>query len=61
VKRNVDGRMKIESDIVNFFVFYEHDDATSQHVLNLNNCNKDGSPTLEYAHFTWVLLEEKMA
>ena len=53
--------MKIESDIVNIFVFYEQDDATSQHVLNLNNYNKDGSPTLEYAHFTWVLLEEKMA
>jgi hypothetical protein len=29
VKRNVDRRMKIGSDIVNFFVFYKHDDDTS--------------------------------
>ncbi len=33
VKRNVDHRMKIGSDIVNFFVFYKHDDDTSKHVL----------------------------
>jgi hypothetical protein len=26
VKRNVDRRMKIGSDIVDFFVFYKHDD-----------------------------------
>jgi hypothetical protein len=32
VKRNVDRRMKIKSDIiVHFFVFYEHDDNTSKH------------------------------
>ena len=28
VKRNVDRRMKIGSDIVNFFVFNQHDDDT---------------------------------
>ena len=33
VKRNVDHRMKIGSDIVNFFVFYKHDNDTSKHVL----------------------------
>jgi hypothetical protein len=47
VKWNVDHRMQIGSDTVNFFVFYEHDDCTSKHlgwscmiatpVLNLNN------------------------
>ncbi len=32
MKRNVDRRMKIKSDIiVHFFVFYEHDDNTSKH------------------------------
>jgi len=35
VKRNVDNRMKIGSDIVNFFVLYKHDDDTSKHVFNL--------------------------
>jgi hypothetical protein len=52
VKRNVDRRIKIGSDrmIVNT--------SHWQHVLNLINYNKDGS--LEVAHFTWVLLEEKM-
>ena len=31
VKRNVNRRMKIGSDIVNFFVFYKPDDDTSKH------------------------------
>jgi len=52
--------MKIGSDVINFLVFYEHGDDTSQHVLkNLNNYNKDGSP--DAAHCTWVLLEEQKA
>ena len=59
VKRNVDHRMKIGSDIVNFFDFYKQDDATSNAVLNLSNYNKDGSS--EAAHCTWVLLEEEKA
>ena len=33
VKRNVDHRMKIGSDIVNSFVFYDHDDDTSKHSI----------------------------
>ena len=49
--------MKIGSDIVNFFVFYKHDDDASKH--NLSNYNKDGSP--EAPLMTWVLLEEKKA
>ena len=58
VKRNVDHRMKVGSDIivVNFFVFYKNDDDTSNHVFNLSNYNKDESP--ESVHFTWVLLQE---
>jgi hypothetical protein len=51
--------MRIESDIVNFFVFYEYDDDTSK--FNLNNYNKDVTVSPEAAHFSWVLLEEKMA
>ena len=31
VERNIDCRMKIGSGIVNFFVFYMHDDDTSKH------------------------------
>jgi hypothetical protein len=49
--------MKIVYDIVNFFVFYKHNDDTSKH--NLSNYNKDGSP--EAPLFTWFLLEEKKA
>ena len=30
VKRNVDHRITIGSDIADFFVFYKHDDDTSQ-------------------------------
>ena len=44
VKRKVNRRMKIGSDIVYFFVFF----STPQ-VLNLTNYNKDGSP--EAPHF----------
>jgi hypothetical protein len=51
--------MKIGSDIVSFFVFYEHDDDTSSNVRNLNNYNKDGSP--EAALFTWGTLRGKLA
>ncbi len=60
MKRNVDRRMKIGSNIVNFFVFNKNahdDDDTSKH--NLSNYKKDGSP--EAPHYTWVLLEEKKA
>jgi len=31
VKRNVDQKMRIGSDTVNFFVFYKNDDDTSKH------------------------------
>ena len=44
-------RMMMRSDIVNFFVFYEHDDDTStwarHHVLNLTNYNKNGSALIQ--------------
>jgi hypothetical protein len=30
VKQNIDRRMKIGSDIVNFFVSYQHDQDTSK-------------------------------
>ena len=54
--------MKIASAIVNFFVFYNHDDDTFKRVINPSNYNKWISP--EAPHFTtvtWVLMEEEKA
>ena len=52
VKRNVDLRMKIGSDIVivNFFVFYEHyvDSIVIVENLEFN--------LLEWTEFTWYLI-----
>ena len=53
-----DCRMKIGSDIFNFFVYYKNDDDTSKRVLNLDE-QLQQRWIAEAAHFTWVLLEEK--
>ncbi len=36
MKRNVDRRIKLRSDILNFFVFYKHDEDTSKHGRHVN-------------------------
>ena len=36
MKQNVDRRMKIGSDMFNFFVYYKNYDDTSKRVLNLD-------------------------
>jgi hypothetical protein len=65
VKRNVNRRMKIGSDIVNFFVFYQHDDDTSKHEilqqrgssLCLGGKNKAWcGQGCKWAEFTWRLI-----
>ena len=38
VKRNVDRRMKVGSDILNFFVFYQHDDDTPSSAWRCHHC-----------------------
>jgi hypothetical protein len=54
VRRNLDRRIKVGSDIFNLFVFYKNDDETSKNSFLMSNYNKDGSP--EAAHFAWELL-----
>ena len=43
--------LKIDGDVVNFWVYYEIDDDTSKHVLTLDTYGGDGVGS-------WVLLEE---
>ena len=33
---NLDGPLKMDANVVNFFVYYKIDDDTSQHVLKLD-------------------------
>ena len=47
---NGDRRVKIDGEVVNFYVHYEIDDNTSRHVLALDSYG-DTEPS------SWVLLE----
>ena len=49
---NTDGRRKYNGEMVNFFVHYDIDDDTSNHVLSLSDYGGDGEGA-------WVLLEEE--
>ena len=48
---NGDRRIKIDGEVVNFWVYYHIDDDTSKHVLTLDAYGGDGVGS-------WVLLEE---